>query len=133
MADISLAPENTNDDISRPTSANLSAKQYHVVKHNTSESVVISGANEKSLGILQNKPDGSSVEDVAVVRTGGLSKAIISETVAFGKFLTPDADGKLEVCDAANEEYIAVALTSGEAGDLILVRIQHGEVTASDA
>lgn len=133
MADITLAPENTNDDISRPTNSNLSAKQYHAVKHDTSEEVVIAGANEKCLGILQNDPNGSSDEATAIVRTGGLSKAIISETVAFGKFLTPDADGKLEVCDAANEEYIAVALTSGEANDLILVRIQHGEVTASDA
>lgn len=133
MADLSLVPESSEADISRPTNSDLSSAQYYVVKHDSSEEVVLSGANEKSLGILQNAPNGSSAEKTAIVRTYGLSKGKLAEGVTFGKFLTPTAAGKLEVCDAANEEFIAVALGSGDANDLIAVLICHGEVTASDA
>lgn len=134
MADITLVPESIPGfDMSRPCNSDLSAKQYHVVKLDASEEVVISTANDKSLGILQDAPEGSSTEKTATVRVGGLSKGKIAETVTFGQFLTPDANGQLEVCDAADEEYIAIAMSSGEANDLIAVLIQHGEVTASDA
>lgn len=133
MADLTLVPESSEADMSRPTNSDLSALQYYAVKHDASEEVVQATANDKCLGILQNAPDGSSAEAVAVVRTYGLSKAKLAEAVTFGQFLTPTAAGTLEVCDAANEEYIAIAMTSGDAGDLATVLIQHGEVTASDA
>jgi hypothetical protein len=51
-----------------------------------------------------------------------------------GQFLTPIATyGYGEVCDAANEEYGAIAMADGVQNDLITVLIAHGEVTASDA
>lgn len=133
MSDMTLVPAVSEFDISRPTATDLSEKQYYVVKHDSNEKVVLSTANDKSLGILQNAPDGSTNEATANVRTGGISKAILAEAVTFGQFLTPTSAGTLEVCDAANEEYIAKALTSGDASDLISVLICHGEVTASDA
>jgi len=134
MADITAVPDTSEFDISLPTITDLSAKQYHFVKIDTNEQVVICGANDKNAGILQNAPLGTSTsKKIAIVRTGGLSKLKIAETVAFGKFLTPTADGDGEVCDAAGEEYGAKALTSGEDNDLIAVIVCHGEVEATDA
>ena len=134
MADFSLVPESIPGlDMTRPTNSDLSSLQYYAVKLDSSEEVVQSTANDKSLGILQNAPNGSSAEALATVRVGGLSKAKIAEAVTFGQFLTPTANGDLEVCDAAGEEYIAKALSSGDAADLITVLVCHGEVEASDA
>lgn len=133
MADITLVNDEGKIEVSRPTNSDLSALQYHFVKLDSSEEVVACGANEKPLGILQNAPNGSSTEAVAVVRISGMSKLKINETVSFGKFLTSTSGSLGEVCDAAGEEYGAKALTSGEQNDLIAVLICHGEVEASDA
>ena len=133
MADISLITEAGAIDLSRPCASDLSAKQYYAVKHDTSEKVVIAGANDKALGILQNAPDGSSVETSAIVRVGGISKAILAEAVTFGQYLTVTSTGALEVADAANEEIVARALTSGDASDLIAVQLMFGKDTNGNA
>lgn len=134
MADITVVPDTSEFDISVPCDTDLSSKQYHFVKIDTDEQVVICGLNDKSAGILQNAPLGTATsKQIAIVRTGGLSKLKISEVVSFGKFLTPTAAGQGEVCDAAGEEFAAKALTSGDANDLIAVIVTHGEVEASDA
>lgn len=134
MSDITLVPDVAEGDQTFVCESDLSAKQYHFVKMDTSEKVVICGANDKTIGVLQNKPNGSaSAPALAVVRMWGLTKLKISETVAMGKFLTPTADGDAEVCDAANEEFGAKSITSGEDNDLIAALLCSGEVTASDA
>lgn len=131
----SIATEQGAIDITLPTDADLSSSQYVFVKRDATDGkVVIAGANEKTLGILQNAPDGSSADKDAIVRVGGVSKLKLNEGVTFGKFLTPVATtGKAEVCDAANEEYGAIAMSDGDADDIITALIAHGEVTASDA
>lgn len=133
MADRTLVTNQGAIDLPVVTSSDLSALQYHVVKLDANEKVVQSTANDKSLGILQNAPDGSTNDATATVRCQGVSKGKLAEAVTFGQFLTPDANGELEVCDAAGEEYIAKALSSGDSGDLIEVLVVHGEVEASDA
>lgn len=134
MADHTLAPETTWGDLTFQCETDLSAKQYHFVKLDSSEKVVAAGANDKTLGILQNVPNGSSTAPaMAVVRVLGFSKLKLAETVAFGNFLTPTSTATGEVCDAAGEEFGARALTSGEASDLALVELCHGEVEATDA
>lgn len=133
MADITLISNEGAIEVSRPTNSDLSALQYYFVKLDTSEEVVACGANEKPFGILQNAPNGSSAEKIATVRIAGMSKLKISETVVVGNFLTSTSASKGEIADAANEEYGARALTSGENGDTIAVLIAYGEVTATDA
>ncbi len=121
-------------DVSLAANADLSAKQYYAVKRDATNGLaVLSGANEKSLGILQNKPTAG---DTARVRVQGISNALIDEggTILFGKFLTPTSAGKLEICDAAGEEFIAKLLSVGTVtADLCEVLVIHGEVEASDA
>jgi len=132
MSDLQFS-QNDGIDISVPTQTDLSAKQYFFVKLDTSELCVICGANDKTLGVLQNAPDGSTNETIANVRVAGVTKILAAETLTFGQFLTPTSVGDAEVCDAADEEYGAIALTSAEDGDLCTALIAHGEVTASDA
>jgi len=121
-------------DISLPSDADLSSLQYRFVKRDATDGKVVAcGANEKPLGILQNAPNGSSADAVAVVRISGVSKLKIAETVTFGKFLTSTSSSTGEVCDAAGEEYGAKALCDGSADDLITVLVCHGEAEATDA
>lgn len=133
MSDQTLITNEGAIDLSVPTNSDLSALQYHFVKLDTNEEVVAATANDKVLGILQNKPNGSSVEKTAIVRISGMSKLKLDENVLFGNFLTCTATSKGEVADAAGEEYGAKALSSGDDGDLIAVLVVHGEVNASDA
>lgn len=122
-------------DISLPTATDLSALQYCYVKlHATTGKVVACGLNEKMAGILQNAPVGSASADaVAQIRVGGVSILKVAETIIPGNFLTSTAASLGEVCDAAGEEYGAVALSDGSANDYITVLIARGEVEATDA
>lgn len=121
-------------DVTLLANASLTTKQYYAVKRDaTTGLVALAGANEKCLGILQNKP---AEGELAQVRVAGVSLAKLTEggTISFGKFLTPTANGDLEICDAAGEEYIGKLLTHGAAtGDLTEVLVIHGEVEATDA
>lgn len=127
MADITLITNQGSIDLSRPTNTDLSGNQYHVVKHDTSEEVVLAGANGKSLGILQNAPDGSSDEAVAVVRIAGVSKLKMDEAGAFGNYLTSSSNSQGEVADAAHEELCAKLLGSADDNDLAAVLVWHGK------
>lgn len=133
MADITTVPAQSEGDLSFRTDSDLSSYQYHYVKLDSNEKVVAGDANCKTLGILQNAPDGSSNEAIAVVRVWGVSKLKADENWAHGNFLTCTSTAKGEVCDAANEEYGAIAIGSADDGDLGAVLIARGEVTASDA
>ena len=118
-------------DVSLEASGDLSAIQYYAVKLDANFRAVVAGANEKTLGILQNIP--AALGEAARVRIQGVSLAKVSEAVSLGKFLTPTSAGELEVCDAANEEYLARALGTFTTDDLAEVLLAFGEVTASDA
>lgn len=132
MSDKTLISNQGVTDWTVTTDADLSALQYHFVKFDTAENLVACGA-AASLGILQNAPDGSSVEASATVRMQGMSKLSLAETVAFGDRLTSTAASKGEVVDAAGEEIGARALSSGESGDLISVQLMFGKAVSSDA
>ena len=117
-------------EITVTAAEDLSAKQYYIVKLNSSGNAALSGLNEKSAGILQNKPASG---EPAIIRIAGMSLLKIAEAVTFGKFLTPTAAGKGEVCDNAGEEFVAKAFGTYAADDLAIVQIVHGEVEGTDA
>mgnify|MGYP001579847087 CR=1 FL=1 len=133
MADLTLVPEVSENDISRPTNSNLSALQYTSVKLDTSEEVVAAVSGSKSIGILQDAPNGTSTEKTATVRVAGLSKLKLGGTVAMGEYLKSDAAGKGIAVTADNDEIMAMALTSGDNNDLIAVIIVHAKNTNAAA
>lgn len=131
MAQGSILTDMGAIDVSLPAAGDLSTKQFLAMTIDTNGRVTTATANAKVIGILQNKPD--AIDTTARVRVQGISKAIVSETTAFGKFLTPTSAGKLEVVDAADEEFCARALGINAASDEAEVLMAFGEATASDA
>lgn len=126
------AQSNSGIDISYKAAADLSSYQYHFVYISAANTVNVAGANAKTCGILQNKPDAAN--KAALVRIMGTSKLIAGEAIAAGKYITSKSDGHGEVADAANEHVGAYALeAAAAAGDEIEVLLTCFEATASDA
>ncbi len=94
--------------------ADLSAKQFYCVKLNSSGQMVLSGAGENALGILQDKPASGQVGSVCCL---GKSMAIYGAEVTAGQNLTPDANGRL-VPATGSDAVVAVAAESGSDGEI---------------
>lgn len=88
--------------------ADLSGSQYLAVKHSTTvtNTVVLAGAGQAVVGILQNAPASGAV---ARVRLFGRSKWISSGVIARGAALASDAAGKAKAAVAGT--------VAGGAGD----------------
>jgi len=111
-------------DITFKATADLRTKQYYIVYMDGTDAVNVCGANGKAIGILQNEPN---INEAAVVRVGGTSKVICSDTsVAVGDYLTSDSSGKAEEYDANYEFCIGMALEAcGTANDIIEMLIDR--------
>lgn len=104
-------------DLTFKTGADLSAKQYCFVKLDADGNVVACGANEVSIGILQNKPESGKA---ARIRLLGTSKLVMSEACDEGEALTSTAAGLGEVVDLADEYAGAIALEAADGADEII-------------
>ena len=92
----------------------LSQKRYHAVKLNSSAQLVLSGAGENALGILQDNPASGRV---GKVMCEGRSPAVYGASVTAGNSLTPDASGKLVPASGSNA-IVAIAAESGSADEI---------------
>jgi len=81
--------------------------------------MVISGAGENALGILQDKPASGQVGAVCCL---GKSMAIYGASVTAGQNLASDASGKL-VPATGSDAVVAVAAESGSSGDICSVYV----------
>lgn len=99
--------------------ADLSSKQFHCVKLNAGGQIILSGARENAIGILQNKPAFGHVGSVCGL---GKSMAAIGASVTPNQNLTPDANGKL-VPATGDDPVVAVAAEAGSAGEICSVYI----------
>ena len=100
------------------TAADLSEKRYYAVKLDSAGKIVLAGAGEASIGILQR---GEGTGKVCPVMMLGISYAILGAAVATpGTNLTPDAAGKL-VTAGGTDKVIAYNLKAGDTGDIIPV------------
>jgi hypothetical protein len=96
------------------TEADLSAKQYYAVKINNHGKIILSGAGENAVGILQDKPGNGYVGSVMTL---GITKAVYGGAVTAGDNLSADAAGKL-VTTAGAAAVIGVALEDGADGEI---------------
>lgn len=101
--------------------ANLSAKQYYVMKISASQKVNICGDGESGVGILQNDPE---LGQEASLMISGISPAIYGGTVAANDNLASDASGRL-VTAAAGKNVIAVAVEAGLVNEIHPVALVH--------
>jgi hypothetical protein len=117
-----MAFENDVMDVSLLTATDLSLYQYHFVKMSADNTVVICAhaTNDNPIGILQNKPVGTSAAPVvARVRLMGVSRAIVGAggAVAFGELVGTDAIGEALTKTANKTKYLGVVLEGGSAAE----------------
>ena len=118
-------------EITRDANADLSANQYYFVKLIDDDTCDLAGANERAIGVLQDKP---AEGEACAIRVTGTTICIAAEAIAVGKKVTPTAAGKGEVVDAAGEWYGGIALTAAAAdGDEFELLLHPGDSVASDA
>lgn len=97
-----------------PAGADLSAKQFYAVKVNSSKAIVLAGAGENALGVLQNDPTSGQAAEVMVV---GVSKVKLGATVVAGENVMADAAGKLVPATGVNA-VLGVCLQGGDANEI---------------
>jgi hypothetical protein len=102
--------------------ADLSSKQYHFVKLNSSgQAVVVAAATDLPIGILQNAP--TSGQEAEVLVAGG-SKLVLGGTVAAaGVVSTSSAGAGVAIAHGTDTTKFALgqALTGGASGEIVTV------------
>jgi hypothetical protein len=114
----------------------LSSYQYCFVKWSGAQGagalVVKAGANEKTVGILQNAPASGEVAEVALPGGGGLLK-LGEASLSAGDLLTPTSGSTGEQCDAADEWCGAILQEDGTSNDVKEVLVSAFYSSKSDA
>lgn len=96
--------------ITRLAGADLSDKQYYIVKQQTDRTIVLASAATDFLFGVLHKPAASGGEvSVAARNMDGTFKVIAGATFAAGVYLTSDSAGKAIGTTTANNEVIGVA------------------------
>lgn len=93
--------ENVGGCISLPASADLSTKQFYLVKLNSSGQIAVCGAGELAIGVLYTEPNAAGVVASVQTLTGRKTKGIAGGVIAAGDVLKSDANGKLVVASKA--------------------------------
>jgi len=118
-------------DITIVAGDDLSTIQYHFITLDADGKAVACGANEVSIGILQNTPESG---EAARVRVLGTSKLVMNEPVAPIIMITSTTTGAGEVVDGVDEFAGAICLEEATAqNDIIEVLLIHTYVPASQA
>lgn len=135
-----------DDELEVLAGADLSAKQFYLIKLNSSGEAVLAGAGEAAIGVLMNAPASGAV---ARVRVWGKCKAIASAAIAKGALVASDSAGKLKAAvlgktdtsdsgasaDALiGSHVLGITLQSSSAdGDVIEIRIIHAGAVPTTA
>lgn len=86
-----MAVEGRQDLWSFTAGADLSSKQYHLVKLNASGQIVLAEAGDKAIGVLVDNPGSGETGTVAVA---GITKVVAGAAVAAGAYLSSDANAQ---------------------------------------
>lgn len=105
--------------------ADLSAKQYFLVKISDSNTVALCGDGDPAVGVLINKPKSG---EIAQVQIGGLAKVVCGTALNAPIRLGSDAAGKAVL--GASADYCVGLLTQdvsgdGSIGEVILAPVPH--------
>jgi hypothetical protein len=100
------------------SNSDFSAKQFHFAKLASGTNVAQSGAGEKAIGVVMNKPAVGQEAEVALLGGGALVK--LAANVTAGQSIKSDANGA-GVVGVATDWCPAIAMESGVIGDVISV------------
>lgn len=111
-------------DVSIPAAADLSSNQYRLIVVDTNGRGTISAANNKVLGILQNKP--AAQDAPARVRIAGISKMVAGEALAENDYIASNAQGFGTAAASAADEVCAICIAAvGGSADIADVVLRH--------
>lgn len=103
-------------DITIKAGGDLSAKQYHFVKLDSSQQVIIcAAATDKAIGIVQNKPESG---EAARVRIFGRSKVSGNGALSIGDVIGTSSDGQAQAAVATNYQKGIVTKAVSNAGEI---------------
>lgn len=102
-----------------PAGADLSTNQFCAVKFNGAASLVLAGAGEDILGILEDKP---KLGQSGTVSLAGRPKAKLGGTVVAGAYLAVDGSAHL-VTAASGNFIVAKAMEAGASGEIIQIKL----------
>lgn len=110
-------------DISKPASADLSARQYRAMSLSSGE-VATAAADADAVFILQNK-DADAQGRMCKLRWTGPSRGVAGAAFAENARLKVGTDGKLIAVSAATDPSVALALeAAGADNDIVEVLVQ---------
>lgn len=114
-----MATHTEGNYLSRAAGADLSAKQYYIVKTDASGNIVLAAAGtDKILGVLNNAPKNTDTADVAVISGNGTGKVIAGGSIAKDAYLTSDASGKAVATTTGGDIVFGRALAAASSGDV---------------
>lgn len=122
-----MAYDLNTQNISLIAGADLSAKQYYVVKIHTDGTAVLCGAGEKAAGSLQNKPTSAQF---ASVQVGGIAKFSAGAGITAGADVASNLNAQV-ITATTGKAVVGIALvTAGAANDIIPVLITQSGLAA---
>ncbi len=113
-----------------PAGADLSAKQYHIVKVTSGEVVLSSAGSDKHLGTLANAPVENDLAEVVGRHAGETAKVKAAGVINFGDKITSDASGLAVTTTTEDDEVVGIArnTTASAANDVIEYEPTQGVV-----
>ena len=110
-----MSVDNRKTTLSLPTSADMSANQFKIVKLTSTGTALANATDLNQIGVQQDKPAAAglpscvAISDVSKVKYGG--------AVTAGDRLTSDASG-LAIVATTGKQVVGIALVSGVSGDI---------------
>ena len=112
---------------SREAGADLSTKQYYIVKTDANGKCILATAATDALrGVLVNAPKVGDTADVAIVNGSGTFKVLAGGTIAKDAFLTTDAAGKAIATTTTGNRVFGRAVAAAVSGDIVEY-VKHNE------
>lgn len=85
---------NVGQDFTFSVNSDFTSNQFKFVQLASTGYLSVCAANERALGVVQDKPDGSSTVKGAQVRTAGTTKILCGGTFNAGDLLAADSSGR---------------------------------------
>lgn len=102
--------------------ADLSAKQFTIVKADSTDNQVVSAADATTgilLGVLMNTPKSGDTADVYLRNGAGTGKVKAGGTLAVGDALTANASGLAIATTTGNDQVIGYAAHIAATNDIV--------------
>ena len=125
---MAVAYEILGQDVPLKAAADLSAKQFYILRISGDDTVNTGNTTSYPIGVQQNDP--AAAGRATSVRISGLTKCIAGEEITAGNPIAPDTDGKGVV--ATSDSYmIGIAVIGASAKDEIFtLRLGTGAAAA---